>query len=161
MYRVGKITRVSVASRVALNETMRWTRRTPEGATKPPGVYLRAIRSYMRMPQAELARLSGVPQPQIVGIEKGRNVELATLQRLFGALQCDLLLIPRARMPLGDVMAERKLVLPLYFMTDSPVPKSRWREETIKFAAEWPQETIRTGGGSVSRAGRRSAKRRS
>lgn len=60
------------------------------------------------MSQAQLARRAGVDQSHIARIELGKvEADLATLRRLFDALLCDLLVIPRPRLELGDALAER------------------------------------------------------
>lgn len=103
-----RLSRGSVVQLRAINESIRYAARAPKAATHPPGFYLRALRGKMRMSQAQLARRSGIDQGQIARIERGRvEAELKTLRRLFDSLFCDLLVIPKPRLHLGDALAER------------------------------------------------------
>ncbi|MBI4060663.1 MAG: helix-turn-helix transcriptional regulator [Elusimicrobia bacterium] len=103
-----RLSRGSVVQLQAINELIRYATRAPKAASRPPGFYLRALRGKMRMSQAQLARRSGVDQGQIARIELGGvEAELKTLRRLFDALFCDLLVIPKPRLHLGDALAER------------------------------------------------------
>ena len=103
-----RLYRGSVVQLQALNELIVFIRRAPKVAGHPPGFYLRALRGKMRMSQAQLARRSGVDQSRIARIELGKvEPGLLTLRRLFDALFCDLLVIPKPRLQLGDALAER------------------------------------------------------
>jgi transcriptional regulator with XRE-family HTH domain len=60
------------------------------------------------MSQAALARRSGLPQAHIARLETGKtDVQIPTLQRLFAAMFCDLLVLPLPRKRPGDALAER------------------------------------------------------
>ena len=62
------------------------------------------------MSQADLARRSGVSKPIIVRFEAGRgDFQLGTIKRLFEAVFCDLLVLPKARKRPSDAIAEREL----------------------------------------------------
>lgn len=62
------------------------------------------------MSQAQLARRSGVAQAHIARLEVGAiDPKLATMQRLFDAMFCDLLILPRPRKRPGDALAEQEL----------------------------------------------------
>jgi len=103
-----RLSRGSVVQLQAINELIRYVARSPKAAAHPPGYYVRALRGKMRMSQAQLARRSGLDQSQIARIELGKvEPELPTLRRLFDALFCDLLVIPKPRLQLGDALAER------------------------------------------------------
>ncbi|MBI2385790.1 MAG: helix-turn-helix transcriptional regulator [Elusimicrobia bacterium] len=103
-----RLSRGSVVQLQAINESIRYAGHAPKAATHPPGFYLRALRGKMRMSQAQLARRSGVDQGQIARIELGKvEAELKTLRKLFDALFCDLLVIPKPRQHLGDALAAR------------------------------------------------------
>lgn len=87
---------------------MLYTGRAPAQARQDVFVYLRAMRSALRMSQAQLARRAGIPQAHIARLEAGRfDPRLSTLKRLFDVLFCDLLVLPRPRKRPGDVLAER------------------------------------------------------
>ena len=65
------------------------------------------------MSQAQLSRRCGVPQPHIAILESGKiDARLSTLRRLFDAMFCDLLIVPRPRKRPSDVLAERELERP-------------------------------------------------
>ncbi|MDO8757147.1 MAG: helix-turn-helix domain-containing protein [Elusimicrobiota bacterium] len=103
-----RLSRGSVVQLQALNELLIFIRRAPKAAENTPGDYLRAVRGKLRMSQARLSERSGVDQSHIARIELGKvEADLATLRRLFDALSCDLLVIPKPRRELGDVLAER------------------------------------------------------
>jgi transcriptional regulator with XRE-family HTH domain len=103
-----RLSRGTVVQLQAINELIRYVARSPEAAAHPPSFYMRALRGKLRMSQAQLARRSGIDQSQIARIELGKvQPELTTLRRLFDALFCDLLVIPKPRLQLGDALAER------------------------------------------------------
>jgi len=103
-----RLSRGSVVQLQTLNELLVFVRRAPDAAARAPGFYLRAVRGKLRMSQAQLARRAKVGQSHIARIELGKvEADLATLRRLFDALFCDLLVIPKPRQELGDALAER------------------------------------------------------
>lgn len=60
------------------------------------------------MSQAQLSLRAHVDQSHIARIELGKvEADLATLRRLFDGLFCDLLVVPKPRRELGDVLSER------------------------------------------------------
>ena len=106
---MGRVTRVSIVDQRALNQTTLWLSKPPRQILTAAG-YLRAVRSALRMSQAVLARLSGVSQANIAKIEAGRfDPQVGTLRRLFAAMSCDVLVLPRPKKRLGDVLADRYL----------------------------------------------------
>lgn len=103
-----RLARGSVKQLQALNETLALTRRAPKAAGHPPAFYLKALRGKLRMSRAQLARRSGLDQSQIAKIELGKvEPSLETLRRLYAALFCDVLIVPKERLPLGDALSER------------------------------------------------------
>ena len=73
-----------------------------------PAQYVRALRAYLKMSQADLARLSGISQANIARVEAERKgVRLATIFRLLDAMECDMLVLPLPRRRLGDIVWER------------------------------------------------------
>ncbi|OGS39506.1 MAG: hypothetical protein A2506_03745 [Elusimicrobia bacterium RIFOXYD12_FULL_66_9] len=110
---MGKVTKVALPHRQALNATIVYTRRAPEGARQSPAAFLRALRGALRMSQADLARRAGVTQSHVARVESGSgDVQLGTLRKLFDAMFCDLLILPRPRKTPGDALAERDLEKP-------------------------------------------------
>ena len=94
---------------------MLYAGRAPAQARLEIAVYLRALRSALRMSQAQLSRRSGVPQPHIVALEaRTADPRLSTLQRLFAAMFCDMIILPRPRKRPADAFAERRLEKPAY-----------------------------------------------
>src|SRR5271154_2396690 len=90
LFMPGK-TRVSLPHQRALTKTFMFTRAAPPPARLEPHVYLRALRSALRMSAAQLAKRSGVAQAHIARLEKGAaRCSVATLKRLFDAMFCDL-----------------------------------------------------------------------
>ena len=103
-----RLSRGSLVQLQAINKLILYVSRAPKAATYHPGFYLRALRGKLRMSQAQLARRSGIDQGHIARIELGNvEVELKTLRRLFDSLFCDLLVIPKPRLHLGDALSER------------------------------------------------------
>ena len=62
------------------------------------------------MTQAQLAKRAGIAKSHVAQIEAGAaNVGVRTLSRLFDALFCDLLIIPKTRKKPTQALAEREL----------------------------------------------------
>jgi transcriptional regulator with XRE-family HTH domain len=65
------------------------------------------------MSQAHLARRCGIPQAHIARLEAGTaDIQLTTMRRLFDAMFCDILILPRSRKRPSDAVAERALEKP-------------------------------------------------
>jgi transcriptional regulator with XRE-family HTH domain len=110
---MGKSASVSIAHRRALNQALLFSRGAPTRALATPSALLRALRATLRMSQAQLARRCGVPQAHIARVESGvLDPRLSTLRRLFDAMFCDLVVLPRARKRPTDALAERALETP-------------------------------------------------
>lgn len=123
-----RLTRVRLVHRVALNELVVKLMRPPKAMTYPPAAYLRALRAYMRMSQRQLALRTGHGQAQICRIERGRiDPGLASWRKLFDALFCDLLVVPRPRRRPGDALGERLTRGDPFRDTRSP-----WAEKNAK-----------------------------
>ena len=103
--------RLSIGSLVqmqALNELVNYIARAPKSISRPPEFFLRALRGRLCMSQAQLARRSGVEQSQIAKIELGKvSPDLATLRRLYDAMFCDLLVVPKPRKRPSDAVGDR------------------------------------------------------
>lgn len=113
------MTEVRIGDRRALNQALIFTKGAPVRALREPGVYVRALRSALRMSQGQLARRSGVPKANIVRLEKGRtDPRFSTLKRLLDAMFCDALFLPLARRRPGEAIALRRL---------EPWDRRRWR----------------------------------
>jgi helix-turn-helix protein len=115
---MGRRTKVSIVHQRALNQAMLFAGRAPKQARHDARIYLRALRSALRMSQAQLSRRSGVPQPHISSLEAGAvELKLNTLRRLFDAMFCGLIVVPRPRKRPSDAFAERRLETPDYLPT--------------------------------------------
>lgn len=110
IYSMGRIIRVSVAHRRAINKAITFSGHVPLGIGMKPGQLVRGFRSALRMSQAQLARRCGLARTHITHIEAGYvDVQIGTLRRIFDALFCDLLVLPLPRKRPGDVLADRRL----------------------------------------------------
>ena len=67
--------------------------------------WIRTLRSYLRMTQRELAKRANISQPHLVAIESGRiDPQIGTLRRIYEGLSCDLVLEPRPRKPIEEML---------------------------------------------------------
>jgi len=72
-------------------------------------VIIRMIRKRLRMTQSQLARRTGMPQSYIANIEKReKNIRLNTARKIFDALYCKTLVLPKTHENL-DHIVERKI----------------------------------------------------
>lgn len=102
-----RLSRGSVVHMQALNELVNFIARAPRSILRPPAFFLRALRGRLCMSQAQLSRRCGVGQSQIAKIERGLVVpELVTLRRLYDALFCDLVVIPKPRQRPSDAVGD-------------------------------------------------------
>ncbi|GKS57146.1 transcriptional regulator [Nitrospira sp.] len=63
------------------------------------------LRGYFRMTQRDLAARAHISQPHLAGIESGRvDPQLSTLRRICDGLACDLVVEPRPRKPLKELL---------------------------------------------------------
>lgn len=105
---MGRLTEGKVEEKRVLNKTMIFLANAPEALYSPPSVFLRALRGTLLMSQERLAMRSGVAKSHISAIESGKiDVQLGTLRKLFDAMFCDLLIIPKPRKRPTDVIGER------------------------------------------------------
>jgi DNA-binding XRE family transcriptional regulator len=110
---MGRRTLVSLVRRQALNQALLAAGRVPVRAVLEPAECVRALRSALKMSQAQLSRRSGIAQPHIVLVESGKvGLQVETMRRLLDAMFCDLLILPRARKRPGDAIAERRVERP-------------------------------------------------
>lgn len=68
-----------------------------EGAeVSDPHVAIRNLRKELGMTQAQLAKRAGMPQSHLAKIEAGKvDFQLSTLRRIFRAMYCEPVLVPR------------------------------------------------------------------
>ena len=104
-----RLTTGRLRDRQAFNQVMIYTSRAPAVAYGSPAVMLRALRATLKMSQADLSRRSGISQPHIARLESGRlDAQLGTWTKLFDAMFCDLLILPKARKRPGDALADQR-----------------------------------------------------
>lgn len=69
---------------------------------------IRALRAELHMTQTQLAKRAGITQSHLARIEAGKvDPQLSTLRRIFSALFCDVLVVPRMLKRPQDVLLER------------------------------------------------------
>ncbi len=69
------------------------------------GDWIRIVRNALRMTQAELAQRAGVSQPHLADIEKDKVApQVGTLRKIFNAMSCDVVVEPRPRKPLTEIL---------------------------------------------------------
>ena len=116
---MARRTKTSIIHQRGLNRAINYASRAPCRLPRDPRIFVRALRSALRMSQAVLARRCGLPQAHIARLEAGKiDVRLSTLERLFGAMFCDLLVLPLPRKRPSDALAEQQL--------DSPWRRRIW-----------------------------------
>ena len=70
--------------------------------------WIRLLRQYLRMTQAELAERANITQPNLAGIESGKvDPRVSTLQRIFNGLSCHLRVEPQPQKPLEEILRGR------------------------------------------------------
>lgn len=80
----------------------------PEDPNLKPRDWIRLLRNYLRMTQAELARRANITQANLVAIESGKaDPRVGTLQRIYQGLSCHLSVEPRPQKPLGEILRGR------------------------------------------------------
>ena len=98
--------------RLNIVDEMALSRLTPPPETKAHepshGDWIRILRDSLRMTQAELASRTKITQPYLAGIESGKtDPQISTLKRIFEAMSCDLVLEPRPRKPIKELLRGR------------------------------------------------------
>ena len=70
--------------------------------------WIKVLRNYLRMTQAELAERAHSPQSHLAQIEAGKiDLQVGTLKKIFEGLSCDLVIQPLPRKPLSEVLRGR------------------------------------------------------
>lgn len=103
----------TIAGRNALDRVIAYSDRAPDGlAGLEPHVLIRMLRHRLRMSQSQLARRVGLPQSHIAKIESGRtDMQLGTARRIFSALFCGMVILPRPERDLDKAVAGRVRVV--------------------------------------------------
>lgn len=109
------------------------------------GNFIKFIRSQLGMPQKVLANRAGVPQSTVSRIENGHgDPSISTLSKLFGALECDLLVCPLLRETIDSLrkkqakkLAEKQVAYLNGTMNlEKQQPDSRFIEELLRECEE-------------------------
>ena len=81
----------------ALDRLVAYGKNIPEAADEfSPHAIIRRVRNALRMTQAQLAKRAGMPQSHLAKIESGKvDVQLSTLRRLFRAVYCEIIVLPK------------------------------------------------------------------
>ena len=76
--------------------------------------WIRLLRKYFRMTQSELAERAKIPQSHIVKIEGGKaDVQISTLEKIFKALSCELIIQPKPQKPIDEILRGRARAIAL------------------------------------------------
>jgi len=99
-------------NRLNIVDEMALSRLTPTDSQSmyepSPADWIRILRNSLRMTQAELARRAKISQPHLAGIESGKtDPQISTVKRIFEAMSCDLVLEPRPRKPIKELLRGR------------------------------------------------------
>ncbi len=79
-----------------------------------PGDWIRILRSYLRMTQAELAKRANITQANLAAIESGKaDPQVSTLRRIYQGMSCNLCVEPRPQKPLAEVLRGRARAIAL------------------------------------------------
>lgn len=87
---------------------------SPDDHKLKPKDWIRLLRNYLRMTQAELAERAKITQAALVAIESGKaDPRVSTLQQIYKGLSCHLSVEPRPEKPLEDILCNRARVIAL------------------------------------------------
>jgi predicted DNA-binding mobile mystery protein A len=104
-----KKSRIAAQSRAALDD--RFAELRPVIRFSPPHRgWIKAVRQALGMSTAQLARRLGVKQPSVIDLEESEargTIQLATLRRAAGALDCTLVYALVPNKPLDSMVRER------------------------------------------------------
>ncbi len=87
---------------------------SPRDTDLTPGDWIRILRNYLRMTQAELAKRASITQANLAAIESGKaDPQVSTLRRVYKGMSCNLSVEPRPQKPLGEVLRGRARAIAL------------------------------------------------
>lgn len=79
-----------------------------------PKDWIRLLRTYLRMTQAELAKRANITQANLVAIESGKaDPRMGTVQRIYKALSCHVNVEPLPEKPLEEILRDRARAIAL------------------------------------------------
>lgn len=86
----------------------------PDDHNLKPRDWIRLLRNYLRMTQAELAKRANITRANLVAIESGKvDPRVSTLQRIYRGLSCHLSVEPQPQKPLEDILRGRARAIAL------------------------------------------------
>ena len=81
---------------------------SPDDQNLKPRDWIRLLRNYLRMTQAELANRAKITRANLVAIESGKvDPRVGTLQRIYQGLSCHLSVEPRPQKSLEEILRGR------------------------------------------------------
>lgn len=81
---------------------------SPDNQNLKPGDWIRLLRRYLRMTQAELAKRANITKANLIAIESGKaDSRMSTLQRIYKGLSCNLNIEPQSQKPLEEILRGR------------------------------------------------------
>lgn len=97
-----------VATQRTIRRVAAYAEQAPAAARLPAHALIRMLRASLYMTQAQLAKRAGIAQSHLARIESGKvDPQLSTLTKVWGALFCDAVLLPRPRRGIDEVLEER------------------------------------------------------
>jgi len=79
-----------------------------------PGHWIRLLRNYLRMTQAELAQRANITTANLIAIESGKaDPRVSTLQRIYQGLSCHLSVEPHPQKSLEEILRGRARAIAL------------------------------------------------
>ena len=120
-------------------QSLQKVRTTVRGLTI--GALIKSIRVQLGMSQKALAKRAGVPQSTVSRIEQGqRNMSLSTLNKVLGAISCDLVIVPLLRNSIDAIrrtQARKRAEKQIRYLKgtmnlEDQQPDSRFIEELVK-----------------------------
>ena len=87
---------------------------SPDNHHLKPQDWVRLLRTYLRMTQAELAKRAHITKANLIAIESGKaDPRVSTLQRIYKGLSCKLSVEPVPQQPLDEILRGRARALAL------------------------------------------------
>ena len=97
-----------VVTRRTVHRLGDYAAQAPAAALLAPHAMIRMLRSSLHMTQSQLAKRAGLPQSHLARIESGKvDAQLSTLRKVFAALFCDALIVPKFQRSLEDALEQR------------------------------------------------------
>jgi len=100
--------KLPASSRHILHRLLSCSSKTGAAEPMPVHAMIRLLRRTLRMTQTQLAKRAKLPQSHIATIEGGKvDIQLSTLRRIFRALFCEMVLLPKPEKVLDSIVADR------------------------------------------------------